>query len=338
MLEIQRRTGVKHMEKELLRIRSLMKHYPTDKTATSGEKKLLKAVDGVSLVIHSGETVGLVGESGCGKSTLGRLILKLTDLTAGKIYFEGQDITDLNVRAMRPLRSRMQIIFQDPFASLNPKKTIYDSVSAPLRVLPESGSDVLLDKTVRMLEYVGLGKQYLNKYPHEMSGGQRQRVAIARALVNEPSFVVCDEPVSALDVSVRAQVLNLMKDIQERNQLSYLFISHDLSVVRYLCDRVAVMYLGKIVEIGTKQELFSHPLHPYTKALLSAIPIPDVNVKVNKILLNGDIPSPTDPPTGCRFHTRCPFATDICATMEQTLREVGSSHLVACHRAEELSQ
>lgn len=324
------------MDHNLVRINGIQKYYSTGKKNSDKTPKVLKAVDGVSMEIQKGETVGLVGESGCGKSTLGRAIIKLTDITAGEIYFDGQDITNLGFRKMRSIRGKMQIVFQDPFASLNPRKTVYDSVSAPLKINPGYSKAQYREKTEIMLEYVGLGKQYLDKYPHEMSGGQRQRVAIARALVNDPSFVVCDEPVSALDVSVRSQVLNLMKDIQEKNNLSYMFISHDLSVVRYLCDKVAVMYLGQIVEIATKEELFNNTLHPYTKALLSAIPIPDVNVKVNKIVLSGDIPSPTNPPSGCRFHTRCPYSCEICKTMEQTLTGVSDTHKVACYRAKEL--
>ncbi len=321
-----------NMEKRelLLDVVDLKKYYPVNKTIIKEKRKYLKAVDGINLRIYKGETVGLVGESGCGKSTLGRTILKLHQLTDGAIWYKGNQIESYGFEDMRELRKDMQMIFQDPFASLNPRMTIFDAVKAPLDVFKIGTNEERTDKVKKLLNYVGLGENHIYKYPHEMSGGQRQRVVIARAVISNPEFIVCDEPVSALDVSVRSQVLNLMKDMQENMQLSYLFISHDLSVVRYLCDRIAVMYLGRIVEIASKKELFENPIHPYTKALISAIPIPDVKVKTKRIILKGDVPSPIDPPTGCRFHTRCPYATKECAEVMPELKEINSQHQVAC--------
>ena len=324
-----------NMEKRelLLDVVDLKKYYPVNKTIIKEKRKYLKAVDGINLRIYKGETVGLVGESGCGKSTLGRTILKLHQLTDGAIWYKGNQIESYGFEDMRELRKDMQMIFQDPFASLNPRMTIFDAVKAPLDVFKIGTNEERTDKVKKLLNYVGLGENHIYKYPHEMSGGQRQRVVIARAVISNPEFIVCDEPVSALDVSVRSQVLNLMKDMQENMQLSYLFISHDLSVVRYLCDRIAVMYLGRIVEIASKKELFENPIHPYTKALISAIPIPDVKVKTKRIILKGDVPSPIDPPTGCRFHTRCPYATKECAEVMPELKEINSQHQVACIHA-----
>ncbi|WP_305854865.1 ABC transporter ATP-binding protein [Falcatimonas sp. MSJ-15] len=323
------------MEKRelLLDVVDLKKYYPVNKTIIKEKRKYLKAVDGINLRIYKGETVGLVGESGCGKSTLGRTILKLHQLTDGAIWYKGNQIESYGFEDMRELRKDMQMIFQDPFASLNPRMTIFDAVKAPLDVFKIGTNEERTDRVKKLLNYVGLGENHIYKYPHEMSGGQRQRVVIARAVISNPEFIVCDEPVSALDVSVRSQVLNLMKDMQENMQLSYLFISHDLSVVRYLCDRIAVMYLGRIVEIASKKELFENPIHPYTKALISAIPIPDVKVKTKRIILKGDVPSPIDPPTGCRFHTRCPYATKECAEVMPELKEINSQHQVACIHA-----
>ncbi|MEE0959270.1 MAG: oligopeptide/dipeptide ABC transporter ATP-binding protein [Lachnospiraceae bacterium] len=323
------------MEKRelLLDVVDLKKYYPVNKTIIKEKRKYLKAVDGINLRIYKGETVGLVGESGCGKSTLGRTILKLHQLTDGAIWYKGNQIESYGFEDMRELRKDMQMIFQDPFASLNPRMTIFDAVKAPLDVFKIGTNEERTDRVKKLLNYVGLGENHIYKYPHEMSGGQRQRVVIARAVISNPEFIVCDEPVSALDVSVRSQVLNLMKDMQENMQLSYLFISHDLSVVRYLCDRIAVMYLGRIVEIASKKELFENPIHPYTKALISAIPIPDVKVKTKRIILKGDVPSPIDPPTGCRFHTRCPYATKECAEVMPELKDINSQHQVACIHA-----
>ena len=324
-----------NMEKRelLLDVVDLKKYYPVNKTIIKEKRKYLKAVDGINLRIYKGETVGLVGESGCGKSTLGRTILKLHQLTDGAIWYKGNQIESYGFEDMRELRKDMQMIFQDPFASLNPRMTIFDAVKAPLDVFKIGTNEERTDRVKKLLNYVGLGENHIYKYPHEMSGGQRQRVVIARAVISNPEFIVCDEPVSALDVSVRSQVLNLMKDMQENMQLSYLFISHDLSVVRYLCDRIAVMYLGRIVEIASKKELFENPVHPYTKALISAIPIPDVKVKTKRIILKGDVPSPIDPPTGCRFHTRCPYATKECAEVMPELKDINSQHQVACIHA-----
>ena len=290
----------------LLEIHDLQKHFLVKKSFSAQNRVYLKAVDGVDLTMEKGETIGLVGESGCGKSTLGRTILKLHSVTGGQIVYEGKDITKYTLDQMMEYRRKMQLIFQDPFASLNPRKTIMQSVEAPLDLSHDIPKAERRERVIKMLDVVGLGEKYLNKYPHELSGGQRQRIVIARALINNPEMVVCDEPVSALDVSVRSQVLNLLKDLQEQMNLAYLFISHDLSVVQYICDKVAVMYLGKIVEIANKEDLFTKPLHPYTKALLSAAPRVGQFGRRDRIILEGDIPSPADPPSGCRFRTRCP--------------------------------
>ena len=278
---------------------------------------VVKAVDDINLTIHKGETLGLVGESGCGKSTLGRTILNLIPKTSGQIFYEGQDIGAYDKKQMWEMRKKMQIIFQDPYSSLNPRMTVYDLVSAPLEVYGIGSAKERREMVISIL--------------HEFSGGQRQRIGIARALILNPEFVVCDEAVSALDVSVRAQVLNLMKKMQEKRGLTYLFISHDLSVVRHVSDRVAVMYLGSVVEVAEKRELYGHPLHPYTKALLSAIPIPDANRKRQRIILEGDVPSAYNPPAGCKFHTRCPYATDRCRQEVPALKDVGGGHMAACH-------
>ena len=283
------------------------------------------------MTIHKGETLGLVGESGCGKSTLGRTILKLIPMTSGQVIYNGEDIAAYDKKQMWEMRKRMQIIFQDPYSSLNPRMTVYDLVSAPLEVYGIGSAAERKEMVISILNDVGLDKQYLNRFPHEFSGGQRQRIGIARALILNPEFVVCDEAVSALDVSVRAQVLNLMKKMQQKRNLTYLFISHDLSVVRHVSDRVAVMYLGSVVEIADKQDLYGAPLHPYTRALLSAIPIPDANRKRNRIILEGDVPSAYNPPSGCKFHTRCPYATDRCREEVPALRDMGGGHSVACN-------
>ena len=292
---------------------------------------VVKGVDDINLTIHKGETLGLVGESGCGKSTLGRTILNLIPKTSGQIFYEGQDIGAYDKKQMWEMRKKMQIIFQDPYSSLNPRMTVYDLVSAPLEVYGIGSAKERREMVISILHDVGLDQQYLNRFPHEFSGGQRQRIGIARALILNPEFVVCDEAVSALDVSVRAQVLNLMKKMQEKRGLTYLFISHDLSVVRHVSDRVAVMYLGSVVEVAEKRELYGHPLHPYTKALLSAIPIPDANRKRQRIILEGDVPSAYNPPAGCKFHTRCPYATDRCRQEVPALKDVGGGHMAACH-------
>lgn len=321
-------------QEPLLRIENLKKYF---NVKDNHKKVILKAVDGIRMDIKAGETVGLVGESGCGKSTFGRAVLQLHSITSGKVYFRGQDITGWNEKELRPLRKDMQIIFQDPFASLNPRKTIFETVIAPLDAFDIGTKQERREKVQKMLEFVGLPEYQFHKLPHEMSGGQRQRAVIARAMITDPAFVVCDEPVSALDVSVRAQVLNLMKDAQKASGVSYLFISHDMSVIRYLCDKVAVMYLGRLVEYGTKEEIFGNPLHPYTKALLSAIPVPDVGAKKHeRIRLVGDVPSPLYPPAGCRLHNRCPYATEECSDegVAQMLK-VNEDHFVACPFTEE---
>lgn len=320
----------------LLEAKDLRKYFIVEKHINRENNKILKAVDGVNLTLHKGEILGLVGESGCGKSTLGRTLLRMYPVTSGKVIFCNEDITNYSTKQMYDKRKKMQMVFQDPYSSLNPRMTVYQTIYAALKVHNIGTKEERIQKVKEILKDVGLGENQLNKYPHEMSGGQRQRVAIARAIAPRPDFIVCDEPVSALDVSVRSQVLNLLKDLQERYGMSYLFISHDLSVVRYLCDRVIVMYLGKIIEEAPKMELFTEPGHPYTKALLSAIPIPDVNIRKEKIILSGDMPSPIDPPKGCRFHTRCPYSKKICTESEPEFREWKNGHKVACHRIEEI--
>ncbi len=321
------------MTAPLLEIRNVKKYYPVKKVR-GGEDIAVKAVDQVNLTVEQGEIIGLVGESGCGKSTLGKTILKLHSVTGGQILFHGEDITRYSEKQMRPLREKIQIIFQDPYAALNPKKKVLQSVMAPLDVTGRYSREEKLKKAAAIMEEVGLSEKTLEKFPHEMSGGQRQRVVIARALINDPELVICDEPVSALDVSVRSQVLNLLKDLQRERNLTYLFISHDLSVVEYLCDKVAVMYLGRIVEYADKRQLYGSPLHPYTRALLSAIPVPDIHAKKEEIILEGELPSPLDPPKGCLFSTRCPHAADRCRAEAPRLTELqdpdGAVRSVAC--------
>jgi oligopeptide/dipeptide ABC transporter ATP-binding protein len=321
-------------KKVLLETRGLQKYFYNKSGLRV--KSTVKAVDGVDLVIHESETVGLVGESGCGKSTLGRAILRLQEPTGGQVFYRGREIQNLPFQEMRPYRKEMQIVFQDPAASLNPRTTILESVKLPLKVNHIGTAEEQQKKAEEMLQYVELNPGNWYKFPHEMSGGQKQRAMIARALILHPSFIVCDEPVSALDVSIQAQVLNLMKRIQQEEKLSYLFISHDLSVVRYLCDTIAVMYLGQIIEQGSRSEIFDHPLHPYTRALMSAIPVPDIHVKMNRIVLTGDVPSPMNPPSGCRFRTRCPYATPACAEAAPALTDIGGGHRVACSRLDEI--
>ncbi len=317
----------------LLETRGLRKYFVGERSVFNRRPRVVRAVDGIDMCIAKGETLGLVGESGCGKSTLGRTILRLLPSTSGSILYRGEDITSLPRERMRLLKRKMQIVFQDPYGSLNPRMTVRELVRAPLDVFRIGSGSERDDKVVAMLERVGLGAHHLRRYPHEFSGGQRQRIGIARALILEPEFVVCDEPVSALDVSVRAQVLNLMGSLQKNLGLTYLFISHDLSVVRHISDRVAVMYLGSIVEITGKDELYRNPLHPYTIALLSAIPIPDTRVRRVRTRLTGDVPSAYDMPTGCTFHPRCPHATQRCRNEIPALRVVQDGHQVACHLA-----
>ena len=317
----------------IVEVRNLKKYFKVKTSLLNMEKSTLKAVDGVSLKIRSNETVGLVGESGCGKTTLGRAILFLNEPTEGEVIFMGERLDKNNKEQMRAFRQSAQLIFQDPYASLNPRRTVISSVQDPLDVHKLGSMRERREKAEEMLAVVGLSKEQTEKFPHELSGGQRQRVVIARAMILGPKFIVCDEPVSSLDVSIRSQVLNLMKSIQKENNISYLFISHDLSVVRYLCSTVAVMYLGHIVEYGAKQKIFDETAHPYTRALMSAIPIPDVDVKNQRVILTGDVPSPINPPAGCCFHTRCAYATDICRQEPSDLHELSAGHSVSCHHA-----
>jgi oligopeptide/dipeptide ABC transporter ATP-binding protein len=312
-------------KEKLLEVKGLVKHFPLG-------NGVVKAVNGVDFNIYRGETVGLVGESGCGKSTTGRLTLRLIEATDGQISFEGKNLVDINkFKDLREMRRQMQIIFQDPFASLNPRDTIGETIGRPLDVHKIVSKRERHDRVTALMERVGLDPRWINRYPHELDGGRRQRVGIARALSVNPKYIVCDEPVSALDVSIQAQVLNLMQDLQEELGLTYLFISHDLSVVKHVSNRIAVMYLGEIVEFASSDEIFNHPQHPYTRALLSAIPIPSIDVKRDRIILQGDVPSPKNPPSGCKFHTRCPFAIDKCRLESPVLKEYASKHQVACH-------
>ena len=322
-------TATQVKKQELVKIKNLIKHFPVESS-----DDVVRAVDDVSFDIYAGETLGLVGESGCGKSTVGRCILRLYEPTSGEIRFEDQDITNLPNKEMQKLRREMQIIFQDPYASLNPRLTILSIVSEPLKIHGIGGKREQKERVADLLTKVGLDPQYMYRYPHEFSGGQRQRLGIARALALNPKLIICDEPVSALDVSVQAQVVNLLQDLQAEFGLTYLFISHGLAVVEHISQRVAVMYLGKIVEIAEAKELYELPLHPYTKALLSAIPIPDPKQKRERIILTGDVPTPINPPSGCRFRTRCPWAIEECSQVVPELREVVKGHAVACIRVE----
>lgn len=318
----------------LLQVRDLVKYFPILRgTLIQRQVGAVKAVDGISFDIFRGETLGLVGESGCGKSTAGRTILQLYRPTSGSVIFEGVDLVKLKGEELRKMRRRMQMIFQDPYASLNPRMTVGQIISEPLVIHGAANGKEAQERAEELLRLVGLNPAYTNRYPHEFSGGQRQRVGVARALALEPAFIVCDEPISALDVSVQAQVVNLLEDLQSQMGLTYLFIAHDLSMVRHISSRIAVMYLGVIVELADRHELYNHPLHPYTQALLSAVPIPDpvIEARRQRIILKGDVPSPINPPSGCRFRTRCPLADTICAEQRPEFREVQSGHWVACH-------
>jgi oligopeptide transport system ATP-binding protein len=318
----------------LLRVVDLVKHFPiTRGIVFQKQVGAVHAVDGVSFEIKKGETFGLVGESGCGKSTTGRTILQLYKPTSGKVYYGDVDLTTLPSEEMRRMRRKMQMIFQDPYASLNPRMTVGEIIGEPLIVHNLAKNSEIQERVGRLLELVGLNPAYVNRYPHEFSGGQRQRIGVARALSLQPELIVCDEPISALDVSIQAQVVNLLEDLQDKFDLTYLFIAHDLSMVRHISDRVGVMYLGKIVELASRNDVYANPLHPYTKALLSAVPVADpvIEEKRERIILQGDVPSPVNPPSGCHFRTRCPLAVDLCAQKEPEWREVTPSHWVACH-------
>jgi oligopeptide transport system ATP-binding protein len=319
------------MAQPLLQVKNLKKYFPIKGGILSKTIGHVQAVDDISFDLYPGETVGLVGESGCGKSTAARTILRLIEPTGGEVFFEGQDILKLGKKPMRALRRQMQIIFQDPYASLNPRMTVASIVGEPLEIHKIAKGRAKEERVANILEKVGLRPEHMRRYPHEFSGGQRQRIGIARALALNPKLIIGDEPVSALDVSIQAQVINLLEDLQREFNLTYLIIAHDLSVVEHISDRVAVMYLGKIVELATDRELYENPSHPYTEALLSAVPRPDPSIKKQRIILPGDVPSPINPPSGCRFHTRCLYAKADCKTVEPPLQDIGDGHYVACH-------
>ena len=325
------------MTDPILSVRNLQKHFPTKRGGLfNAQRGVVKAVDGLNLDVYPGETVGLVGESGCGKTTAGRTILRLYEPTAGQVIFEGTDITEISRKELTSYRARMQMIFQDPYSSLNPRQTVGRIISAPFEIQgiePEGG---VKRRVQELLEVVGLNPEHYNRYPHEFSGGQRQRIGIARSIALNPRLIVADEPVSALDVSIQAQVINLLEDLQNEFNVAYLFIAHDLSVVKHISDRVAVMYLGKVMEFAKTDDLFEHPRHPYTKALLSAVPVPDPNVERQRerIILSGDLPSPMNPPSGCVFNTRCWKATDKCRTEVPALVQISAGHELACHYPE----
>jgi len=318
----------------LVRVENLKKHFPiTQGIVLRRQVGAIRAVDGISFEIYRGETLGLVGESGCGKTTAGRTILHLYTPSGGRVFYDGVDLSSLGAEELRQMRRRMQMIFQDPYASLNPRMTISRIIGEPLRAHSMASGEARVERVQELLRVVRLNPRFINRYPHEFSGGQRQRIGIARALASRPEFIVCDEPISALDVSIQAQVVNLLQDLQQDLGLTYLFIAHDLSMVRHICDRVAVMYLGRIVELAEKDELYDHPIHPYTRALLSAVPVPDPDVERQRerLMLEGDVPDPADPPPGCNFSTRCPVADGKCFTEDPPWQEAREGHFVACH-------
>ncbi|KIQ94431.1 Glutathione import ATP-binding protein GsiA [Anoxybacillus thermarum] len=319
------------MNEPLLQVKGLKKYFPITAGLFNKQIGQVKAVDDLSFVVYKGETLGIVGESGCGKSTTGRMLMRLIEPTEGSILFENEEVTKLSPLQLRKVRRDMQMIFQDPFASLNPRHTVEKILEEPLIVHGIGSKEERRKKVREMLEVVGLSSYHAKRYPHQFSGGQRQRIGIARALMTKPKLIIADEPVSALDVSIQAQVLNLLEDLQKEFGLTYIFIAHDLGVVRHISDRVGVMYLGRMVELANSEELYRHPKHPYTKALLEAVPIPDPEYKKEKQLLTGDLPSPSNPPTGCAFHTRCQACMDICKTKKPDWKDVGNGHYVACH-------
>jgi oligopeptide transport system ATP-binding protein len=317
----------------LVRVENLTKYFPIKAGILQRKVGDVKAVDGVSFDIWRGETLGMVGESGCGKTTVGRTILRIYYPTSGEIYFDGIPLSSVKNKPLRQMRRRMQMVFQDPYASLNPRLTAGEIVGEPLEIHALARGAEKQKRVAELFEMVGLSREYINRYPHEFSGGQRQRIGLARALALTPDLIICDEPIAALDVSIQAQIVNLMEELQEELNLTYLFIAHDLSMVKHISDRVLVMYVGKVMELADREELYESPLHPYTKALLSAVPIPDPEYEMRRkrIILSGDLPSPAHPPPGCRFHTRCPIAEQKCMLSEPTLREVSPGHMVACH-------
>jgi peptide/nickel transport system ATP-binding protein len=324
---------MKNLQQPLLEIKGLKKYFDVTEGLFSKQKQYLKAVDSINLKVYRGETLGIVGESGCGKSTTGNVILRLLEATEGEILFEGQDLRKLTPKQMREKRKDIQMIFQDPFSSLNPRMRVFDLIAEPLRSHKIATGERLRKRVLELMEVVGLSPTFASRYPHEFSGGQRQRIGIARALALNPKLIVCDEPVSALDVSIQAQILNLLSSLQKEFQLTYIFIAHGLPAIKHISDRIAVMYLGKVVELASKEQLFRHPMHPYTEGLLSAVPVPDPSLRDHRerIILKGDMPNPVNPPSGCSFHTRCPYADEKCKNVVPSLQEQPGGQLVACH-------